>query len=453
MRHLPILLAALILFGAGNLRAQGVREGTFELGPYVGYSFPDQYGGAEPKNNLLYGLRFGYFVAPHVSFEPSYQMIFTDTKLAAPPQENVRFSSLRFNLLYNFLTEQRIQPFVTGGVGWEKTDAGALFDSNDLGVNAGAGVRFVITDYLAARLDGRFVYAEIDGLGDLRQYNYEGALGISFLFGGQPATDTDADGVKDKKDECPNTPAGATVDAKGCPSDADGDAVHDGIDKCPDTIKGATVDAAGCPADADKDGVFDGPDQCADTPEGTAVDEKGCPKDQDGDGVLNETDQCPDTPKDTKVDEKGCPADTDGDTVTDDKDLCPDTAKGTEIDEKGCPKVTKSRGVLKGINFKFGKAELTPESTKILDEVAAELTAWPKVRAEVQGHTDNTGPVDVNLRMSNARAKSVMDYLVSKGVDASRLEAKGYGMSKPIGNNKTKAGRAQNRRVELNWID
>jgi OOP family OmpA-OmpF porin len=231
----------------------------------------------------------------------------------------------------------------------------------------------------------------------------------------------------------------------------------DGIDQCPGTAKGLKVDGKGCTLDSDGDGVPDTLDQCADTPKGTTVDEKGCPVDTDGDGVADYLDKCPGTPKDAVVDAEGCPPaapiDSDGDGVIDSLDKCPNTKAGTKVDAMGCALVTKARGVLKGVNFQFGKAELTPVSLQILDDVAAALNEFPLVHVEVQGHTDATGPENVNLNLSAARAEAVATYLASKGVARERLQSKGYGSSKPIGNDKTRAGRAQNRRVELNWLD
>jgi OOP family OmpA-OmpF porin len=105
--------------------------------------------------------------------------------------------------------------------------------------------------------------------------------------------------------------------------------------------------------------------------------------------------------------------------------------------------------VLKGVNFANNSAQLTPASTTVLDEVAATLVKRRDIRAEVAGHTDDRGEANYNRSLSQRRAESVRSYLVSKGVDASRLTARGYGEDSPIADNKTSAGRADNRRVEL----
>ena len=102
------------------------------------------------------------------------------------------------------------------------------------------------------------------------------------------------------------------------------------------------------------------------------------------------------------------------------------------------------------VNFDTGKAKLVPASETLLDEVATVLTDHPEIqKLRVEGHTDNQGGAASNLRLSNNRAKAVRDYLVKKGIDAKRLESKGFGQTKPIGDNKTPEGREQNRRVEM----
>ena len=283
----------------------------------------------------------------------------------------------------------------------------------------------------------------------------------------RPGKDSDGDGVPDERDKCPNTPKGAVVDAHGCPKDSDGDGVMDGFDKCPDTRKGLKVDASGCPMDSDNDGVLDGLDQCPDTPRGAKVDSRGCSVDSDGDAVADKLDKCPDTPRGTKVDKDGCPVveDSDGDGVPDDKDHCPDTPRGTKVDASGCVLVAaapaapalipekKKSIVLEGVNFDTNSSHLKPESASTLDRVAEGLKENPDVRVEVGGHTDSQGNDAHNMQLSRDRANSVKAYLIGKGVPAKQLQAKGYGETKPIADNKTADGRARNRRVELKRID
>ncbi len=350
------------------------------------------------------------------------------------------------------------------------------------------GQRFQIDDgtFLRWELRGDTTIDD-DGFGGEDLSNGLFVLGLT--WGGGQRTDSDGDGVYDGRDKCPDTPRGATVDARGCPSDSDGDGVWDGIDrcpdtpsgwpvdatgcptdgdgdgvpdgrdKCPDTPKGATVDDTGCPKDSDGDGVWDGIDKCPSTPKGAIVGKDGCPKDSDGDGVWDGIDKCPDTPKGAIVGKDGCPKDADGDGVWDGIDKCPETAKGVPVNPDGCPKAAqlfeegKKKLILEGVIFEINSAKLTLNAQQILDGVAKSLADWPEVRVEIAGHTDSTGSDTHNQGLSERRANSVRDYLMSKGVSGQRMVAKGYGESKPIADNNTKDGRTKNRRVVLNKLD
>jgi outer membrane protein OmpA-like peptidoglycan-associated protein len=283
---------------------------------------------------------------------------------------------------------------------------------------------------------------------------------------GKVSTDSDGDGVFDDKDTCPDTPKGATVDAKGCPQDADGDGVFDGIDMCANTPKGAKVDAKGCPTDADGDGVFDGLDRCPGTPKGAKVDANGCPQDTDGDGdgVMDSADKCPGTPKGATVDAKGCPSDADGDGVFDGIDKCANTPAGTKVDAKGCPvNVTETEtqfldtGMIRTslIRFDTDKATIKPESHKALDEIGGILVQWPQLKIEIAGHTDSKGGDAHNQTLSQARAQAVLEYLTKNfpKISASQYTVKGYGETKPVADNGTVEGRAANRRVEFTVLN
>jgi outer membrane protein OmpA-like peptidoglycan-associated protein len=105
--------------------------------------------------------------------------------------------------------------------------------------------------------------------------------------------------------------------------------------------------------------------------------------------------------------------------------------------------------VLQGVNFEYDSARLTQESHEVLDRVARSLREWPEVRVEVGGYTDDVGTDEYNMELSERRAQAVRDYLMAKGVGGSRLEAKGYGKTRPLNTNNTEEARAQNRRVEL----
>ncbi len=452
-------------------------KNSVEAGLYVGAGILDEYGGIEPDDDRLYGARIGAFMTSTWSLEFSYQRLSSDNDLGT----KVDVTSYRGNLLYNFAPGSWFRPFITGGLGLEATEIDNA-DANGLGVNLGAGARMLLSDHFGLRVDGRFVFTDVGGSIDDTQSNLEGTVGVAFAWGGGPPADTDRDGVPDRKDDCPGTPVGATVDLRGCPHDADNDRVWDGLDMCPNTPAGCPVDEKGCPLDTDADGVIDCQDKCPDTPTGCKVDSSGCPTDADGDGVCDGLDTCESTVRGCAVDATGCPKDSDGDGICDGLDKCDGTAKGCTVDATGCPKDTdgdkvcdgldkcpgtpagqavdsvgcqalfapeKPTLILEGVTFENDSAQLKPESAATLDSVAASLVASPDVRVEVQGHTDSTGSDAYNLKLSQRRAEAVRDYLVSKGVPAARLEAKGYGESQPIAKNDTGEGRARNRRVEL----
>jgi len=217
------------------------------------------------------------------------------------------------------------------------------------------------------------------------------------------------------------------------------------------------VDATGCRVDSDGDGVFDEEDRCANTPSGVTVDNNGCPVDNDNDGVADYQDDCLNTPAGERVDASGCRirTDTDRDGIFDDEDRCPNTGAGVQVDGVGCPILFAEEAtevVLEGVTFETSSATLTPNSRTILDRVAESLIGNPDVRVRVVGHTDSTGPLQLNIDLSQDRAESVVEYLRAQGVPANQLEALGVGPEDPIAPNNTPEGRQQNRRVELQRI-
>ena len=203
------------------------------------------------------------------------------------------------------------------------------------------------------------------------------------------------------------------------------------------------------PADSDNDGVIDENDKCP-TVAGLAK-YGGCPiPDTDKDGINDEQDKCPTVAGLTRY--NGCPIpDTDKDGVNDEVDACP-TEAGISANH-GCPDVqpilTQAASNLK---FVTGKSNLSKKQLTGLGTVIEMLNKYPNVNIAIGGHTDNTGAERINTKLSINRSKTVGKYLTKKGINANRFTASGYASSKPIANNKTKAGRAQNRRVELTAI-
>ena len=246
--------------------------------------------------------------------------------------------------------------------------------------------------------------------------------------------------------------------------DLDGDGIKDNVDKCvrdPED-KDGFEDLDGCPdEDNDRDGIKDKVDKCPDDPEDLDQfqDEDGCPEpDNDGDGLADKIDKCPNEPedKDGFDDDDGCPdCDDDQDGVPEcpeAKDKCPGV-KGDGPD--GCKAykmivVTDKKIELKQtIYFDFRKASIKPISFPLLDEVAQALKDNSTIKVRIEGHTDSRGSDKFNLKLSKARSSSVRTYLLGKGIAPERMVAEGYGEAVPVADNRTAAGREQNRRVEF----
>jgi OOP family OmpA-OmpF porin len=251
--------------------------------------------------------------------------------------------------------------------------------------------------------------------------------------------------------------------------DRDGDGIPDNLDKCPDEPedKDGFQDEDGCPdLDNDGDGIPDSRDKCPNDPEDKDgfQDEDGCPDlDNDGDGIPDALDKCPNEPedKDGFQDEDGCPdPDNDNDGIPDVRDKCPNEPEtfNNYKDDDGCPDevpaaVKKFTGVIEGINFKTGSADILAGSYVLLDRAVKVLQDYPEVNLEISGHTDSRGKADYNRDLSQRRADSVRTYFVQRGIASSRLQAVGYGPTRPIADNKTSSGRATNRRTEFRLIN
>jgi outer membrane protein OmpA-like peptidoglycan-associated protein len=294
---------------------------------------------------------------------------------------------------------------------------------------------------------------------------------------GCPDPDNDGDLIPDIRDKCPNEreDKDGFQDDDGCPElDNDNDGIPDLNDVCPfkPETKNGFQDKDGCPdvPDQDLDGVPDSKDKCPKQKEDKDgfQDDDGCPDpDNDGDGIPDNFDDCKNQPEDFDKfkDNDGCPdPDNDNDGIPDAQDKCPnkkETINGYK-DTDGCPDKGRAQVIIKEnkivivkkVYFATGRSKIKRRSYSILDQVALTLKANPQVKGiRIEGHTDSRGNKRRNVKLSQKRAEAVRDYLIGKGVASPRLFAIGYGPEKPIATNRTRRGRAKNRRVEFTILD
>ncbi|HEV8381264.1 MAG TPA: OmpA family protein [Gemmatimonadales bacterium] len=408
MRKLAAVLVILGLASTGRLAAQYDRR--YEVGLFGSFTRYDKTFGLSDK--IGGGVRFSYAVTPMIGLEVEALFQSPQTITATTEIEPMIGSG---SLVINTLNASRMTVYVLGG--YSRLDFGGTnpYRFTDGGFHGGAGTKLYVSSRLALRFEARAIYTpQTNSTFGQKATHLVGSAGLAFF---QPDTrhapttvavgDADRDGVSDKDDACPDTPLGATVDARGCPADADGDGVLNGVDQCPDTPAGVTVDAKGCPPaaapapeapppppDSDGDGVNDFLDKCPATPAGATVDPTGCPLDSDHDNVWDGLDKCPDTPPGATVDANGCPSDSDGDKVFDGIDRCPDTPAGTPVDSFGCPADSDKDGVGDG----FDKCPNTPLGIQV------DANGCP-----VAHDTDGDGVIDPQDRCPNTPPGSRVD--------------------------------------------
>jgi outer membrane protein OmpA-like peptidoglycan-associated protein len=363
------------------------------------------------------GVRIAYFPLSFLGLEGEFMAAAGELK---EEDESATVWAGRGHLILQVPTRV-VVPFALIGGGRMGIISDTPGNDNDPELHFGAGLKFNLHRKIALRLDGRDTITKQRPEADTA-HNFEAVLGLSVVLG-RPSPrpkDSDGDNVVDLQDLCPLEP-GLLPD--GCPiRDSDADGIPDPKDQCPAE---AGVAPTGCP-DGDKDGILDRDDKCLTEP-GVAPD--GCPPDSDGDGFVDPKDKCPNEPENKNGFE--------------DDDGCPD-----EIPAE----VKRFTGVIKGIEFENGKSAIRSVSRPLLDEAAGILNQHPTLKVMIVGHTDNVGSRAFNHTLSEKRAAAVKAYLAERGVDPERILTHGDGPDSPIASNKTRAGRAQNRRIEFTII-
>lgn len=317
-----------------------------------------------------------------------------------------------------------VVPFALIGGGTLGASTETMGHDRDSAFHFGAGVKVPFNHRVSARFDFRDTLTQkgVNAANGKQTHHPALHLGVAFTFERTPPplpVDRDYDGLYDHEDQCADQGA---LTASGCPSDSDGDGIVDPVDECP-AVSG--VEPTGCPnLDEDGDGVPIPVDQC---PDQMASTPDGCPdQDLDGDGILGAADKCPKKPE---------------------------TRNGFE-DEDGCPDempeaIQQFTGVIQGINFRQGTAEIEASSFPILDSAVEILAKYPSIRLEVSGHTSSEGTKERNDELSLERAEAVRSYFVEKSIDGDRIAARGAGSTEPVADNATKEGREKNRRIEF----
>ena len=413
----------------------------FEVGVFGGlHIFEKKHGlgraedspeGISPDTGGAFGLRLGYNIIKWVGVEAEGMISPTHTRWSnADGGTSMLVFGFRGQVIATFIHTGYVRPFALIGAGVlmsypKNTDV--VGRDTDGFYHLGVGAKFPITDNFGLRLDGRVMtpFALLRGIAKVGNEtkwdgpDYEVLLSAYMAFGGEkapppppppppaPPKDTDGDGIPDTSDACPTEPGPKSDDPakNGCPlpKDTDGDGIPDANDACPNVAGPKSDDPAknGCPL----------------------------PKDTDGDGIMDDVDKCPNEPE---------------------------TFNGYQ-DEDGCPDevpaaIKKFTGVIEGIYFKTNSAVITSKSYDTLDKAVKVLSDYPDIRVEISGHTDNVGKAEYNKELSQKRADSVKEYFVNKGIKSERLLTVGYGEEKPIADNKTKSGKAKNRRTEFKLL-
>jgi outer membrane protein OmpA-like peptidoglycan-associated protein len=474
------LLLALFLLGGVALDAQNA-DNKWGVGASLGireyngdftnqfYSFKQNFGGGASVARYLnpsFDLMGHFFYGQSDASD--------NGRLGQPTWLNFKADMYNLNLLFKYkinngylLKEASfLAPYILGGIGGNlaKTSGSGYsgaFNESYLNPNiyGGLGLNVRISSTIGLHVQSSLMTPlndKIDGwYPDIAQNKgpdlfLENSVGIVISLGRPVKKDADGDGVLDKFDKCPDTPAGVPVDANGCPLDNDKDGVLDYQDDCP-TMAGPK-EFNGCP-DTDKDGIPDKIDECPEVFGLAAF--SGCP-DTDGDGVTDEADRCPNTPNGYKVDRFGCPVDNDRDGIPDSEDICPDKPGVAEL--KGCPFtigyiVGKYNISMKPIYFDFDSFTLKPDGIDALERIANALHNHKDYGVQFDGHSDYIGTEKFNLDLSEKRANSAKWYLIKKGINDLQIRLQYFGETKPAFDNKTKEGRSLNRRVEYSLFE
>lgn len=430
------------------------RAGSLNLTPVIGGYHFDGVQGIDP--NVLLGFKLGYNFTDRLGIEALSEFLHTKTWSSGSgvPMDVV---NARVEGLYHLFPQSRVVPYLAAGYGWLSSEQeSGLF-------SYGVGAKIAMSDNVALRLDLRNLV--IDRGPTL--YNYEYTLGLNFQLGGSSKAAKPVAAAAAKKAEAAPAPAPAPKAVEPAPAPKQAPPVETAVPKqapaAPAPVPVAAPPAAptaqlvATPASIEKSN--------SSTLNWSAQNSSECSI-MPGIGPVQPTGTMTVSPATSTTYKLACkgkggaaessatvnviqPAvDSDNDGVPDEFDKCPDTPAGTKVDKSGCT-IIECKSITLSITFETGKADIKERHHDELKMVADKLKAFPKATTVIEGHTDNVGSSASNKKLSQRRADAVRQYLVDKkGVDGSRISAKGFGDTKPIDSNKTEDGRRNNRRVE-----
>ena len=407
MRGKVLALVAVLLLAACPAFAGGGAKGDWELGIYGGYGWLDDYGFFHPKDHMLWGGRLGYFLTPQWGLEVSGQRLSTETDydITGVPNEDVHLDSYRLNLLYNFGAGEEFRPFLTAGVGKEMFHVENFGESCDLGWNAGLGFRYFMSPHWNLRADGRYVSTKVGDEIDERQNNIEATLGLGFAFGGS--------GKKAEEVEAPHAeePRANQSPTVSCASERS------------EILPGESVKIMATASDPENDRLTYDWSTSAGRVNGNGAT-----------AVLDFTGATPPATATVKV----RVSDGHGNTASCDN----------EVKLLSPARPAEAVSCIAG-GFAREFAGISNIDKACLDDVASRLSADPRARVIVIGHSDSH---EKSTSVAQRRADAVKEYLVKdRSIEGSRITTSSAGTTKPIDNGTDATAQARNRGVEV-WF-
>ena len=404
MRRLTLVLAAIVLIHAQPAFAGGGSRGDWELGIFGGQGWLDDYGTSKPHDDLLYGARLGVFITSAWNLEFAASRLPTETGFETPPlpEAEVELDSYRLNLLYNFAAGKKFRPFLSAGLGIEKTDMdGYINGSQDFGWNAGAGFRVFLSPRFALRADGRVVQVNVEEVINESQTNVEATAGISLLFGGGGETEVAA---------IPPPPPNQSPIVS-CAAER------------PEILPGESVALVATASDPDGD-----PLSYTWTASAGKVTGTGARVTLALDGAT--------APSVANVSVR----------VTDSRGASATSDCSVRLMEPVKP--AEAVSCLAG-GFPRNLSRLNNVDKACLDDVVQRLKTDPRARVVVIGNADQreTNPAQI----ADLRASEVQKYLVAAGIESARIRTRSVAASKPLDTGTTTSAQARNRRVEI-WF-